>query len=256
MDKKSTASILGVKVQYHTMDSAIRLAGEYLGGNQFHQAVTIGPEFILEATAHPKFKTILNNADLVLVDGVGLKIAAFITGQAIPPRVTGVDFTQQLIKLAAHTEKSVFLFGGRPGVAERTARSLIKQYPKLRIVGVENGSRGTWQKIHDRRIAEKIHLAKPHILLVAMGAPKQELWIAKHRHWLHDVRIAVGVGRTFDYLAGDIKLPPTIMRRVGLEWLYTYLYANKLYQPGLRRQRVRNATYHFLKEVVRHGRQG
>lgn len=242
--------LLEVEIDNLTLAEAVDRARSFLRLKKFHHIVTPGPEFLLEATAHPAFRRILNEADLALPDGIGLHLGSRLTGQRLRQRVPGVDFVDALLGLAAAERKSVFLFGGAPATADLAASQLAKDHPTLKIVGVESGYRGPWQKLHDQRVIEKIHLAKPDILLVALGFPKQELWIDQHHQTLHDVSIAIGVGRSLEYLAGTIKRAPTIMRRTGFEWLHTYLNAGQYYQSGLRRQRVGNATLWFLVTVI------
>lgn len=247
----STIRLLNVEIDNLTMAEALDRARSFLQTKRFHYIVTPGPEFLLEATANPEFRRILNQADLALPDGMGLHIGSRLTGQKLKVRVPGVDFVQAVLKLAENDSKSVFLFGGAPGTAEKAARRMIVQHPRLKIVGIESGFRGPWQKIHDDRVIERIHLSNPDILLVALGFPKQELWIDRHRHALHDIAIVIGVGRTLEYLAGTITRAPSIMRRTGLEWLHTYMNAGKYYQGKFRRQRVSNATARFLLTILR-----
>lgn len=251
---RKTLRILDVTIDNISHTEALNKVRKFLDEPRLHLIVTPGPEFLLEATAHKQFREILNHADLSLADGFGVHIGARMTGQKLVQRIPGADFVMSLMEVASQHNSRVFLFGGKPGVAERAGEKLLRKYPKLNIVGVESGSRGSWSKLDDQRIVERIHLAKPDILLVALGAPKQELWIEKHRHHLHDVRIAMGVGRTLDYLAGDIKRAPKIMRDTGFEWLHTYLNAGKFYQPPQRRHRITNATYRFVIEVIKHRR--
>lgn len=253
MDRK-TLRLLDVTIDNLSAQTARERVVEFLTEPRFHHIVTPGPEFLLEAGANEKFRHILNQADLSLPDGFGLHLGARMTGQKLLQRIPGVDFVLEMMAIAAQRQARVFLFGGREGIAEQAGLKLMQMFPGLNIVGVESGSRGHWTKVEDRRIVERIHLARPDILLVALGAPKQELWIDQHRHHLHDVRIAIGVGRTFDYLAGVIKRAPAIMRKTGFEWLHTYLNAGRYYQPGHRRQRVANATYHFMIEIIKHRR--
>lgn len=248
---RSARTILGVRIDNVTLPEAMRRAESMLNSRRFHQVVTPGPEFLLEATAHQRFRSILHQADLSLPDGMGLRVAGWLTGRPIKARVTGVDFVHGLLEVCARRGARVFFFGAPPQIVEKAVRRALRQYPGLIVVGYESGQRGPWQKVHEQRIIEKIHLAKPDVLLVALGAPKQELWIDRHRAALHDVRLAIGVGRTFDYLAGSVKRPPKLVRQLGLEWLLTYLMAGRLYQPQFRRQRVRNATWHFLRAVIR-----
>lgn len=249
---RNTVRLLDVTIDNMTRSEALDRARGFLDSKTFHQVVTPGPEFLLEATAHPQFRQILNDADLSLPDGMGLHIGTRLTGQRLRQRVPGVDFVLDLVNLAAQRGSRVFLYGGRPGVAEKAAERLLHDHPGLAVVGVESGWRDSWNAVSDRRVIERIHLAKPDILLVALGAPKQELWIHRHRHHLHEVSIAIGVGRTLDYLAGVIQRPPKIVRQAGFEWLYTLLTARQFYQPHFRRQRVANATFRFIVEVARH----
>ncbi|MBI5466786.1 MAG: WecB/TagA/CpsF family glycosyltransferase [Candidatus Kerfeldbacteria bacterium] len=250
--QRKAISIMGVTVDNLTTEEALQAASRLITEPRFHHVVTPGPEFLLEATAHPTFRRILNDADLSLADGMGLHVGARLQGDQLQQRIPGVDFVNDLMRSAGEQGWSVFLFGGGPGVAEWAAQTLVATNPGLKVVGVESGFRGPWQKVHDRRVLERIHQAKPTILLVALGAPKQELWIDRHRPGLHDVRLAMGVGRTFDYLAGTVRRPPQFIRRVGFEWLYTYLTAGQHYQPQFRRQRVRNATWRFMIELMKH----
>lgn len=251
---RATLRLLDVTIDNLTKSVAREKAIEFLSEPRLHHIVTPGPEFLLEATAHQKFRDILNRADLSLPDGFGLHIGARMTGQKLHQRVPGADFVLDLMSIAAKRKSRVFLFGGKSGVTETAGLKLLKMFPELDIVGVESGSRGHWTSVEDKRIVERIHLARPDILLVALGAPKQELWIDKHRAALHDVRIAIGVGRTLDYLAGTVKRAPKFMRDNGFEWLHTYLNAGRYYQPGHRRQRITNATYRFMIEILKHPR--
>lgn len=251
--ERSTIRILDVTIDNVTNEQALARAEAFLNEPSFHHIVTPGPEFVLEATAHPKFQEILNRADLSIADGFGLHIGARMTGQKLRQRIPGYDFILDLMNIAERRKSRIFLFGGSPEhIVEHAAKKLLQLHPGLAIVGLEARSRGSWTKVDDRRVVERIHMAQPDILLVALGAPKQELWIDRHRAALHNVKIAMGVGRSFDYLSGVVQRAPKVMRSTGLEWLHTYLNAGKYYQPGFRRQRITNATYRFMIELVQH----
>lgn len=248
----SRVKLLGVEIDNISLNQATARAEQMLQASRLHQVVTPGPEFLLEASANPTFKHVLNQADLALPDGIGLQVASWLTGKNLRSRVTGVDFTLAVLQLCHQHGYRIFLYGGQAGVAEQAAREIGRKYPNAVLAGFESGWRGPWQQLHEQRVVEKIHLAKPHVLLVALGAPKQELWIYRHRQALHDVRLAIGVGRTLDYLAGVTTRPPRLIRQLGLEWLMTFLQAGQHFQPQFRRQRVRNATWHFLRTVIQH----
>lgn len=243
--------ILDIRIDNLTKAEALRRAVGFLHQDRLHHIVTVGPEFILEATAHPAFAEALQQADLAIPDGMGLRVGAAMTGQKLKERYPGVDFVHDLLRHATQSGQTVFLYGARPPVVEKAVVTLLRTYPGLKIVGFESGHRGPWTHLHDQRVIEKIHLAKPDILLVALGAPKQELWIRKHHLALHNVKVAIGVGRTFEYLAGTIKRPPAVVRKLGLEWVDALINARKYHDPQHRRQRVFNATWHFLIAVNR-----
>lgn len=241
--------LMDIPIDSVSRSEALRRALTFLHTDRFHQIATIGPEFLLEASANPRFAEILKHVDLALPEGMGIAFGARLTGQRISERYPGVDFVHDLLAAAAQHGRSVFLYGAAHAVVERAVLNLLRQYPGLNIVGFESGYRGVSWKLHERRIVERIRLAKPDILLVALGAPKQELWIDRHRQALHHVKIAIGVGRTFEYLAGTIPRAPATIRKLGLEWAHTFLYAGRYHDPKHRRQRVVNATWHFLRTV-------
>lgn len=208
--------ILGVELD--AVDSATALARiERLwaaGGS--HQVVTINPELVMLAQRDTTYRTVLNRAALRLADGVGLLWAARVLGQRLPERVTGVDTFQSLAARCAATGRSVFLLGGRPGVAEQAARRLCEHAPGLRVAGTYAGSPASAE---EEVIIRRVRTAAPDVLFVAFGSPAQELWIARTRERL-GVPVAMGVGGAFDFVAGRVPRAPCWMRQAGLEWLY------------------------------------
>jgi len=207
------AKILDIKIDNLNLGAAMTKIEHFLAGKKLCQIVTVNPEFIVFAQKDLEFKKILNQADLSIPDGFGLQIAASILRQKIGERLTGVDLTWEIAKLAAERGSRIFLLGGKPGIARKTAQRLKFIYPKLRIVGTYAGSPT------ERGLVEKINASKAEILLVAFGAPKQDKFIFKSRRQLK-VKIAMGVGGTFDYIAGNVPRAPKWLRSLGLEWLY------------------------------------
>jgi len=245
MYKPKRTEILQVPIDDISLDEALRRSEAFLRDGGFHHVVTPGPEFVLEATAHPEFKRVLQKSDLSIPDGMGLKVGSLLRGPRIHHRVAGADYVRDLLSIAARDGYTVFFLGAAHGIAEQAYVKLKETFPNLKIAGTESLQRGLWGRVHDRRVLERIHLAKPDILLVALGFPRQDLWIAKHRHHLHDVRLAVGVGRTLDYFAGSIARSPAWMRKIGFEWLGTWLNARQFHQSRHRRKRVWNALWHY-----------
>jgi len=170
----------------------------------------------MEARRNPEFAAVLEQADLCMPDGIGLLWAARRLGQTLPERVTGSDGVPMIAQAAAEHGWRLYLLGAAPGVAERAAEILAGCYPGLRVVGTYPGSPADADA---PGIIARVRLAHPDILFVAYGAPKQDLWIAKHRDALA-VPVMMGVGGSFDFIVGVQKRAPRWMQRINLEWLY------------------------------------
>ena len=207
------AKILDVKIDGLSFSQVKQKITQFLNTPGLKQIVTVNPEFVLAAQKDREFKKILNQAELSVPDGFGLKIAGIILEEKIGERITGVDLTWELAKMAAEKGDSIFLLGARSGVAEKTAKRLKFLYPNLKIAGTYAG------KPEEGGIIERINKSGADILLVAFGAPKQEKFIYQHHHELK-CKLAMGVGGTFDYISGIMPRAPRWMRSLGLEWLY------------------------------------
>lgn len=212
-------SVLGVRVHNVDRDQALALLADYAAAGLPRHVVTVNPEFLVQAQALPKFKAVLNQADLALADGVGLVWAAWILGRRLAARLTGVDMMDSLASLAAAKGYRVFLLGAAPGVAEGAAQALVHQHPGLIIAGWHAGSP---REEEEEEIVARIRTARPHLLFVAYGAPEQDLWIRRNVQRL-GVPVAMGVGGAFDFISGHVPRAPRWMRRTGLEWLFRLL---------------------------------
>lgn len=210
--------IFGVKIAAVTMAEALRMAREMLRGGK-HHIMTPNSEMLVRAESDDVFRSLLNQTDLNIPDSAGLLWAAKHTGQTLPERVAGVDFVTKLC-MGVESSHPVFLLGGKPGVAEKAAQTLMQKNSKLRIAGTFAGS----PRAEDASaIIKRINESGAHILLVAYGAPAQDFWINRHLMNFTTVRVAVGVGGTFDFLAGTVKRAPKLFRKAGLEWLWRLL---------------------------------
>jgi len=154
-----------------------------------------------------------------------------------------MDFLTALLKRAAEKGWKVFLYGGRAGIAERAAQRLWRSFPQLKIVGVESGWR-SWSRLSDRTIRRRIRQSQADILLVALGAPRQELWIDRHRSEFGSVCLAVGVGGAFDFWSGAVRRAPLRWQRLGLEWVWRFLL-----EPRKRWRRIQTATVGFSSAI-------
>lgn len=213
-------SVLGVRIHDIKLPALNDLFEGWLCSNgDLQQIVTVNPEYIMEARKNQPFRECLGKAALALADGVGLVYAArYLYGHKIQ-RITGVDATLALADMSARTGKSLYLLGAGPGIARRAADELIKRFPELHIAGAEQGPLID-PTIPSQELCVRIARSGASALIVAFGAPKQDLWIASHAYLMPGVRIAMGVGGTFDYLAGAVPHAPRIIRSFGFEWLY------------------------------------
>ena len=170
----------------------------------------------MEAQKDRDLMSILREADLVVPDGIGVVWASKYSEIRLAERVAGYDLTQNLMRELAGTEETFYFFGGAPGVAAAAARKMEKQYPGLKIVG---GHNGYFDEKEEKKIIQDIKKLSPSILLVGLGAPKQEKWIYDNIR-LTGVKLAIGVGGSFDVMAGNVKRAPKLFQKLGLEWFH------------------------------------
>lgn len=180
------------------------------------QVVTLNVEMLYRAQHDPALRSLINQADLVVPDGHGVVWAGRRLGYRIPERVTGIDLIQALAACAGRQEWRVFLLGAAPGVAKAAALNLQRDYPGLRLVGTEHGY---FADVEIVTVIRKIRDARPDLLLVALGSPKQEFFSWVHRQEL-GATVAIGVGGSFDVLSGRLRRAPALFQRLRLEWLY------------------------------------
>ena len=177
---------------------------------------TATAEMIMRATKDAALRDVLAAAALVVPDGAGTVWAARHLGHAMPERVAGYDLVQELLRRAPAAHRRIYFFGAAPGVAEKAKAKAEQLYPGIKIVGVRDGFFSA--DMNDAIISD-IRTARPDLLLVALGVPKQEKWIHEHLAAL-GVPVAIGVGGTLDVMAGVMKRAPRWMQKAKLEWLF------------------------------------
>ncbi|HEX3050300.1 MAG TPA: WecB/TagA/CpsF family glycosyltransferase [Aggregatilineaceae bacterium] len=210
-------TILGVSIDPVTFEEMIDTIAMWITQrDRVYQICTVSPEFVMIAQDNADFMRVLQESDLCVADGVGLLFAARYLRKQLPERVTGSDGVPLIAQRAAREGWTIFLLGAAPGVAEKAANQLMIQYPGLKIVGTYAGSPAPEEEV---AIVERVNTSGADILMVAYGAPRQDLWI-KRNHERLNVRVAIGVGGTFDFIAGVVPRAPLWMRRWALEWLY------------------------------------
>jgi N-acetylglucosaminyldiphosphoundecaprenol N-acetyl-beta-D-mannosaminyltransferase len=198
------------------MDDALAWIRARIASRAPAYVVTLNGALLVQAAQDPDLRDLVNNAGLVTADGVGVVLAGRMLGVRLPGRVAGIDVVTALAAAAAEAGHRLFLLGGAPGVADAAATELGRRHPGLLIAGTHHGFFAAEDEAH---VLAAIRDARPDVLLVALGAPRQERWM---RQWgaALGVPVALGVGGSFDVIAGRIARAPEWMRRAGLEWLY------------------------------------
>ncbi|MDR3348439.1 MAG: WecB/TagA/CpsF family glycosyltransferase [Acidaminococcales bacterium] len=215
--------LLDVKVEPYTMDGAAYALSRNLRNKRPAFVAMVNTEIIMRCQKDPMFKSIINSADFILPDGTGIVWAGRHLGHKVPERVTGCDLIEELFKLADRNMYRIFLLGAAPGVAEAAIESSRAKYPGAVFAGCRDGF---FPESETPGIIARINQAQADILLVALGSPKQEKWIFANRAKLNST-VFLGVGGSFDVMAGRVARAPRFMQKAGLEWLF------RLYkQPG------------------------
>jgi len=207
--------ILGIGFDDLTAPRAVSRAFDIMRGDKKTYIVTPNPEIVWMARRDKVLAAAINGAGLVLPDGIGIILAAGILGTPIRGgRVPGIDFAGSLFEEMAAAGNRVFLLGAKPGVAGEAGRKLAEQYRGLQITGAADGFFSD-----DGPVIDQINASAPDLLLVCLGAPKQELWMAENIGRLN-VPLCVGLGGALDVFAGKVRRAPVFWQKLGIEWLY------------------------------------
>jgi N-acetylglucosaminyldiphosphoundecaprenol N-acetyl-beta-D-mannosaminyltransferase len=229
-------SSMGIAVDNLSMSEAVdRISGliaDYERDQRARFVATLNVDFIVNSLgyffsrpSHPELLEILRSADLVTADGFPVVLLSKIMGKPIKERVTGADLVPALATRAVRDGLSMYLLGGKPGSAEQAAAHLVHDNLGLLIAGtdapmvhVEGDALSNYER-DDSAIVERINASGANILLIGFGNPKQEQWFYRNRSKLR-VGVAIGVGGTFEFLAGSVKRAPAVFQRLNIEWLY------------------------------------
>ncbi|SHH51158.1 N-acetylglucosaminyldiphosphoundecaprenol N-acetyl-beta-D-mannosaminyltransferase [Caloranaerobacter azorensis DSM 13643] len=224
---KDTIKIMGIRINKVTLDSAVDKVHEFVNNGKTNVIYTPNTEIVMAARKDDELRNLLNEGDLNLPDGIGLVYASKIKKKPLKERVTGYDISIKIIEIANKEGLSLFLLGGRQGVALKACENIKEKYSNVKIAGFHHGYfKGTHTGYEGHReemeVIKKINDAKPDILFVGFGAPRQEKWIHANKDKLN-CKVIIGNGGTLDVLAGNVKRAPEIFQRLGLEWLYRLL---------------------------------
>ena len=230
-------NLLGFSVDSFDFDSALFFAEELIKSKKGGYIVTINPEMIEYGLKSKEYAEILNNANLILPDGVGIKIGLKIKG-VNTKRIAGIEFAHALISECVKNNLPIGLIGARPHVITKTIENLKSEFEKINIVYSKNGY---FQD--EKKVLSELKVKKPKFVLVALGFPKQEEFIVKAREFLPEA-LMIGIGGSFDVWAGEVKRAPKVFQKTGLEWLYRTIKEPKRFK------RIFPALPRFLFRVL------
>ncbi|MCL4779463.1 MAG: WecB/TagA/CpsF family glycosyltransferase [Gammaproteobacteria bacterium] len=217
MTSPRRVTVLGVPVDCVDMDRALSAVDDMVAGDQPRTILAVNPEKVMKAQNDPVLSRALNDAGLLIPDGIGVVYAVrTLWGERIA-RVPGSELMPAICARAAERGYKVFLFGASREVNDQAVVKLRAQYPGIQIVGHHDGY---VDEAGMPRLIEAIDMSGAQILFVALGSPKQELWMEKYLPRLHHVRVCQGVGGTFDVIAGRVRRAPALFRNANLEWFY------------------------------------
>ncbi|NLL96640.1 MAG: WecB/TagA/CpsF family glycosyltransferase [Clostridiaceae bacterium] len=208
--------IHGVMIDNVNMDEALEIVLTMLKGKTANKIFTPNAEIIMQANRDPELLNILNSAELVIPDGAGVILASRILKCRLKEKVSGIDLVKKILTNTKKRPVSFFILGGKPGVAEKASINILSDYPKAKIMGFRNGY---FEESETPEIIKQINDSKAEVLLVGLGAPKQEKWIHKYAGQLNS-KVIMGIGGAIDVFAGNAALAPEFMRKAGLEWLF------------------------------------
>ena len=206
--------IFGLPISKLSFDETVERAYGFLSDENPHIIFTPNPEILMAARNNEEMHRLLSQADLLTPDGIGVVYASKIMGDSVKERVSGFDIASALLKRIQNGEHSLYLLGGKPGVADLAAENIKKQYPNIKILGTHDGYFTDAEPI----VSEIADLA-PDLLFVCLGSPKQEQFAVDYRERLN-CKLMMGLGGSLDVFAGTVKRAPVFFQKLGLEWFY------------------------------------
>lgn len=209
-------SLFGIAIDNVTLDHAVDTIVQRLDGDLATQASFVNADCVNVACRNPEYLEALQQSDLVFADGIGVRMAGIALGQPVCDNVNGTDLFPLLAAALENTGKRVYLLGGRPGVAAGVVRWLAKNFPGVEVAGARQGY---FTPDEEANVIEDIRRSGADLVLVAFGAPRQELWIRRNLSRL-GAKVVIGVGGLLDFFSGRIPRAPHWVRKLGMEWCY------------------------------------
>jgi N-acetylglucosaminyldiphosphoundecaprenol N-acetyl-beta-D-mannosaminyltransferase len=216
---RRSVAVLGVPFDNVTIEEAVNLIEEKIDERGFHQVAPANLDFVIHAINDKTLQDLICSCDLIVSDGMPVVWASHLMGARLKERVSGIDLIPRIAELSARRGYGMYLLGASETSSRKAAEHLQQRFPALHIVGRHCPPVASLGEMDHEDILERIERARPDILLVAMGHPKQEQWLAMHRERLN-VPLCMGVGASLDFLAGTVSRAPVWMQTAGVEWLY------------------------------------
>ena len=217
--KNNRVCILGCEIDNLSMQETLDAIEKMVNSDKHHQHVVVNVDKIVKANRNPGLKRVINDCSLINVDGMPVVWASRLLGKPLKERVTGIDLFCNLIELSEKRRWRVFLLGAQEEVVRKVVAVFKDKYPRLDIVGYRNGY---WNADEEQSIVEYVRDKKPDLLFVAISSPKKEKFLGLHQQFMK-VPFSMGVGGTFDVVAGITRRAPRWIQNTGLEWFYRFL---------------------------------
>jgi N-acetylglucosaminyldiphosphoundecaprenol N-acetyl-beta-D-mannosaminyltransferase len=218
-------SLFNIDIDITDKNEVIETCKSFFNSKEVHSIFFLNAHCYNVAIENKDYEEALKNSDLVLNDGIGIKLASKLAGIKLKENLNGTDLIPELLKLCAENGKSVYLLGGKEGVAERAAESLSGSFPGIKIAGTNSGY---FAESDEPDLIRKIDDSEASILVIGMGVPRQELFATRNKEKFKHIKVLIAGGAIIDFLSGNIKRAPMWMRKNGVEWVY------RLYQEPIR----------------------
>ena len=213
-------NIRGVNVDNVTLKEATDICENFLKSDKFHAVFTPNSEIIQLCVEKPEYLPLINSADLITPDGIGVVYASKILGTPLKCKTAGYDLGLEVVKLSETKGCKIYFLGGKPGIAEAARDKLLETYPHAVFVGCRDGYFDKSDCAENEAVIQAINEAAPDILYVCFGVPAQEKWIAANRDKLKTVKLCLALGGSLDGYSGNVKRAPKIFIKLELEWFY------------------------------------
>ena len=244
MSKK--VNILGINIDNVTESECVETIRQALREKKNKKIFTPNTSIVLSTVKDKKMNHLINSADLLIADGIGLVQASKILNDPLPQRIAGIDMGEKILEIANGDRLSLFLLGGTKESVSTAANKIRDKYRNIKICGIHHGFFDT-NGAYGQKLIKIINSKAPDIIFVCMGYPKQELWISQNAHKIPSLRLSIGLGGSFDVWSGKVRRAPVIFRKLNMEWLWRMII-----QP----QRLKNLSdipcfyYYILKQKL------